>query len=560
MKTMLPRTLAALLVAAAALPVVAVQAAETLTVQTFNEKNAPVEVVIPKDPKRVAVLDYAVLDTMDAWGLGDRVTALPKSTALPWLAKYKNDSKIVNTGTPKEVDFEALMASEPDVIFVSGRLVKKIPELRRIAPVIYQKTDRELGSLKQTKAKLVQLGGIFGKTAEAEAAGRAFDERAAAIRTASAGRTAVVGMVTSSHFNMLGLKSKGSLIGNEFGFKNIAHGANTDHGSESSFELLVKLNPDFIFVCDRDSAISRPGAASAFVMEIPPYHIPTVKGVMLRTWDRLKGFVLRAGRVIVVIVACLSILNSMGTDGTWGHEDTNESVLSEIGRTIVPVLEPMGVSEENWPAAVGIFTGVLAKEAVVGTMNSLYDSMARAKNAENGVAEEASEDEAGWSFGATLVEALESVRTNLADLGGALLDPAGIHVDDLSDTAAAAEEQEVAVDTIDMMQQLFGGGFAAFCYLLMVLLYMPCGAAVATVWREAGTAWTLFLCGWTTALGYTSATIVYRLGTFAENPTYSIVAIALSVAILAGMLLWMRTFAKKNGGKGRKVIPIYATR
>lgn len=244
MKTMLSRTLAALLVAAAALPAVAVQAAETLTVQTFNEKNAPVEVVIPKDPKRVAVLDYAVLDTMDAWGLGDRVTALPKSTALPWLAKYKNDSKIVNTGTPKEVDFEALMASEPDVIFVSGRLVKKIPELRRIAPVIYQKTDRELGSLKQTKAKLVQLGGIFGKTA-------------------SAGRTAVVGMVTSSHFNMLGLKSKGSLIGNEFGFKNIAHGANTDHGSESSFELLVKLNPDFIFVCDRDSAISRPGARLA---------------------------------------------------------------------------------------------------------------------------------------------------------------------------------------------------------------------------------------------------------------------------------------------------------
>ena len=118
MKTMLSRTLAALLVAVAALPAVAVHAAETLTVQTFNEKNAPVEVVIPKDPKRVAVLDYAVLDTMDAWGLGNRVTALPKSTALPWLAKYKNDSKIVNTGTPKEVDFEALMASEPDVIFV----------------------------------------------------------------------------------------------------------------------------------------------------------------------------------------------------------------------------------------------------------------------------------------------------------------------------------------------------------------------------------------------------------------------------------------------------------
>ena len=108
MKTMLSRTLAALLVAVAALPAVAVQAAETLTVQTFNEKNAPVEVVIPKDPKRVAVLD-----TMDAWGLGNRVTALPKSTALPWLAKYKNDSKIVNTGTPKEVDLEASWRANP---------------------------------------------------------------------------------------------------------------------------------------------------------------------------------------------------------------------------------------------------------------------------------------------------------------------------------------------------------------------------------------------------------------------------------------------------------------
>ena len=118
MKTMLSRTLAALLVAVAALPAVAVQAAETLTVQTFNEKKCARRGrgSFRCYPKRVAVLDDAVLDTMDAWGLGNRVTALPKSTALPWLAKYKNDdSKIVNTGTPKEVDFEALMASEPDV-------------------------------------------------------------------------------------------------------------------------------------------------------------------------------------------------------------------------------------------------------------------------------------------------------------------------------------------------------------------------------------------------------------------------------------------------------------
>ena len=149
---------------------------------------------------------------------------------------------------------------------------------------------------------------------------------------------------------------------------------------------------------------------------------------------------------------------------------------------------------------------------------------------------------------------------NLSELGDALLDPMGIRVDDLSDTAAAAEEQEVALDTVSMMQQLFGSSFADFCYLLMVLLYMPCGAAVATVWREAGTAWTLFLCAWTTALGYCSATVVYRIGEFAQNPTYSIVCIAASAVILGLMLLWMRTFAKKNGGKGRRIIPIAAVR
>lgn len=306
--------------------------------------------------------------------------------------------------------------------------------------------------------------------------------------------------------------------------------------------------------------VALPGAASAFVMEIPPYHVPTVKRVMLRTWDRLKSFVMHAGRMIVVIVACLSILNSLGTDGSFGNEDSKNSVLSEIGRTIVPVLEPMGVSNENWPAAVGIFTGVLAKEAVVGTMNSLYDSMARSANAEAGVEPEATEEEAGWSFATIVTEALQSVKNNLADLGGALTDPAGIHVDDLSDTAAAAESQEVALDTIGMMQQLFGSSLAAFSYLLMVLLYMPCGAAVAAVWREAGTRWTLFLCAWTTGLGYSAATIVYRLGTFAENPIYSATAIALCLALLGGMILWMKSFAKKHAGKGRKVIPIFAVR
>lgn len=305
-----------------------------------------------------------------------------------------------------------------------------------------------------------------------------------------------------------------------------------------------------------------PGEAAAFVMEIPPYHLPTVKGVMMRTWDRLKAFVNRAGRVIVVIVAVLSFLNSWGTDGSFGNEDTDHSVLSEIGQTIAPVLSPMGVTQENWPAAVGIFTGILAKEAVVGTMNSLYDAMARTENAkaagsaDEGAAAAQEEEDSGWSLAAILAEAGTSIVDNLKDMTGAFADPLGVSVGDLSDTEAAAEEQGVAADSIAVMQKLFGSQLAAFAYLMMVLLYMPCVAAIAAVYREAGAAWTLFLAAWTTVLGYSAATIVYRVGTFAEDPAYAVTAIGISVALLAGLITFMRNWVRKNRGKGPRIIPI----
>ena len=73
----------------------------------------------------------------------------------------------------------------------------------------------------------------------------------------------MVGLVTSAHFNLLGNKARCALIGNEFGFQNVAQNANANHGNEASFELLLKLNPDYIFVLDRDSAIARPGAKVA---------------------------------------------------------------------------------------------------------------------------------------------------------------------------------------------------------------------------------------------------------------------------------------------------------
>ncbi|MBO5658139.1 MAG: Fe(2+) transporter permease subunit FeoB [Duodenibacillus sp.] len=290
-------------------------------------------------------------------------------------------------------------------------------------------------------------------------------------------------------------------------------------------------------------------AASACVMEIPLYHVPTVKSVLYRTWDRLKSFVMRAGRVIIVIVAGLAFLNSLGTDGSFGNEDTDKSALSAIGRTIVPAFEPMGVRAENWPAAVGIFTGIFAKEAVVGTLDSLYESMNAKNNAAEGEAQ--AETNEGFSLSAVVTEAAATVSDNLAGLGGALLDPLGLTVNDMSDTEAAAQEQGVHSNTIALIQAMFGSSAAAFAYLLLILLYMPCVAAMGTIYRELGRTWTIFAGVWTSVLAYSVATVFYQVATFTVNPVYSLTWITLCSTAVVGMYLWMKRMSVKNVGPKR---------
>ncbi len=117
-----------------------------------------------------------------------------------------------------------------------------------------------------------------------------------------------------------------------------------------------------------------PGSSDALIMEMPDYEIPTIQNVLIKTWQKLKRFVLGAGKTIVVVVTILSFFNSLGTDGTFGNEDSDKSVLSRAAQVVTPIFEPIGVEQENWPATVGIITGIFAKEAVVGTLNSLYSN------------------------------------------------------------------------------------------------------------------------------------------------------------------------------------------
>jgi ferrous iron transport protein B len=257
------------------------------------------------------------------------------------------------------------------------------------------------------------------------------------------------------------------------------------------------------------------GEISHFVMELPPYHLPTLKNVLLRSWDRLKGFIFRAGKVIVPMVIVINFLNSWGLDGSYGNEDSDQSVLSEIGRTITPVFEPMGLTEDNWPATVGIFTGVLAKEVVVGALDAIYGELAAQ---EAGIEAE----QEAFNFWGSIGEAFATIPANLIEVTDTFLDPLGINIGNVSNAETAAAEQEVNTGTFGAMVARFDGQAGAFAYLLFILLYFPCVAATAAIYRETNIKWTIFVATWTTGLAYLFATVFYQLATFAQHPITSL--------------------------------------
>lgn len=286
------------------------------------------------------------------------------------------------------------------------------------------------------------------------------------------------------------------------------------------------------------------GESAPFIMELPAYHMPTLRGVFIRTWDRLKSFLFNAGKVIVPMVLVLNFLNALGTDGTFGQENSNKSVLSEIGRSLTPAFKPMGIEKDNWPATVGIFTGVLAKEAVVGTLDALYSQL--------GTDDSGAGDKAPFNLEQALIDACLTVPKKLQDVADNLLDPLGLNIGTVNDIAAAAGEQEVNAGTFAAMQQSFDGKAGAFAYLLFILLYAPCVAATAAIYRETNRNWTLFVVFWTTGIAYMTATIFYQTITYSRHPDYSLVWIAGLIIAFSAVLLGLWLLGKNSDATGIK--------
>ncbi|MCU7929556.1 MAG: Fe(2+) transporter permease subunit FeoB [Candidatus Thiodiazotropha sp. (ex Codakia rugifera)] len=277
------------------------------------------------------------------------------------------------------------------------------------------------------------------------------------------------------------------------------------------------------------------GESAGFMMELPHYHMPTLRGVMLRTWDRVKLFIKEAGQVIVLMVLVINTLNSIGTDGSFGNEDTEHSLLSTMSKAVTPLLAPMGIHQDNWPATVGVFTGILAKETVVGTLDALYTHLA---SDEAGVVE----SDRPFDFWQSVGDATATVPENLLGIKALLTDPLAMDVGDISSTEAAAQAQAVNIDVFGAMAARFDGQAGAFAYLLFILLYSPCVATIGAIRREAGPRWAAFVVAWSTGIAFISASLFYQMATYADHPQSALVwimsLITLLVVIIGGLRYW----------------------
>ncbi|NNS09640.1 MULTISPECIES: Fe(2+) transporter permease subunit FeoB [Erwinia] len=267
------------------------------------------------------------------------------------------------------------------------------------------------------------------------------------------------------------------------------------------------------------------GNASPFVMELPLWHVPHAKSLLLQTWQRLRGFVLRAGKVIVLVSMLIGALNSFSFSGK-PVSHLNDSALASVSQTLTPLLAPIGVHDDNWQATVGLLTGAMAKEVVVGTLNTLYTAEA--------LQQQAFDPE---QF---------SLRTQLSD---ALIETwqgikATFSLSVLANPIEASKgDAEMASGAMGTMHSKFASDAAAYSYLIFVLLYVPCVSVMGAIARESSNRWMLFSILWGLDLAYSLATLFYQVASFHQHPGSSSLIIAtvlLFNALLLGALRRVR--------------------
>lgn len=260
------------------------------------------------------------------------------------------------------------------------------------------------------------------------------------------------------------------------------------------------------------------GHAAPLILELPAYHKPALSRLFKETLIRLRFFVLRAGKLILPVCVLLGGLNAITIDGGVNSgEASTQSLLSLMGQWITPLFAPMGIHQDNWPATVGLLTGMLAKEVVVGTLNSLY--------AQAGHAGEIAA--AHFDFLAGIKAAFWSIPNNLSQLGSALANP----------VFASAADSPLSQSAYGIMAQRFDGQIGAFAYLLFVLLYIPCVSTMAVIRQEANRTLMWVSVIWSFVVAYMAAVLFYQFAKWIQTSGAGLSLIAVFLCVLFFIVL-----------------------
>jgi iron complex transport system substrate-binding protein len=212
------------------------------------------EVTIEKNPKKVVVFDFGVLDALDTFGV--EIAGLPQAIVPKTLEKYAG-SEYTNVGSLKEPDFEALHELQPDVIFISGRQAELYDQFAEIAPTVFVEVDyaNYMSSLEKNFKLLAE---VFEKE---DVLDSKMDELKASIETlnkeASADDSkALILLANEGKVSAYGPGSRYGFVHDVFGFKAVDENLEvSQHGQSVTFEYILEKNPDVLFVIDRSAAV-----------------------------------------------------------------------------------------------------------------------------------------------------------------------------------------------------------------------------------------------------------------------------------------------------------------
>lgn len=241
----------------------------TITIKSMNGDKEYVDLEVPYDPQRIAVIDMPSLDIIDSLGLGDRVVGSAKVT-IEYLTDYNPDDsngKIANLGSVKTADLEQVAACEPDIIFIGGRLSKSYADLSVIAPVVFLGVDYEKGIVQSTTDNAKVIASIFGKEAEIDAKMTGYQTRIDVLGAVLKDKDILLAMYNNNAMSLMDTESQLNIMAKELGGRNLGETVGevdkATHGEDASWETIINLNPEYIFILDRSTAI---GAADEGVL------------------------------------------------------------------------------------------------------------------------------------------------------------------------------------------------------------------------------------------------------------------------------------------------------